>query len=255
MKSRGVSILSSHGVIRATGRKVVERAVVARLEDGKPTKDERRFPCDIICMSGGFEPASSLIRQAGGRTSYDDSLGEAVPTDLPSTVYAAGDVTGVHNLQASILQGRLAGSEAAASLGRTASEPDMDAIRRDLDSVEKRYRRHVSVATTTGISGLGKRRFVCFCEDVTTDDIKDAIEEGFDDIQTLKRYSTVTIGPCQGKMCLKALVGLCAHYTGRAVDETGSTTARPPSAAGAFGRAGRAVPHTRQADADAPEAP
>lgn len=28
-----------------------------------------------------------------------------------------------------------------------------------------------------------------------------AVAEGFDNIETLKRYSTVNMGPCQGKMC------------------------------------------------------
>ena len=74
----------------------------------------------------------------------------------------------------------------------------------------------------------GKKIFVCFCEDVTVKDISQAIEEGFEDIQMLKRYSTATIGPCQAKMCLKALVGLCAQQTGRTIGDTGGTTARPP---------------------------
>ena len=74
----------------------------------------------------------------------------------------------------------------------------------------------------------GKKNFVCFCEDVTVKDISQAIEEGFEDIQMLKRYSTATMGPCQGKMCLKALVGLCAQYIGRTIGDTGGTTARPP---------------------------
>ena len=63
---------------------------------------------------------------------------------------------------------------------------------------------------------------------MTAKDIADAVDEGFDDIQMLKRYSTAAMGPCQGKMCLKTLVGLCAQRTGRAVGETGVTTARPP---------------------------
>ena len=74
----------------------------------------------------------------------------------------------------------------------------------------------------------GKKEFVCFCEDVTVKDISQAVAEGFDDIQLLKRYSTATMGPCQGKMCLKSLVGLCAQYTGQSVESTGVTTARPP---------------------------
>jgi len=71
--------------------------------------------------------------------------------------------------------------------------------------------------------------FVCLCEDVTEKDLRQAILEGFDHIETLKRYTTVTMGPCQGKMCHRLAIDLCAAMTGRTVAETGATTARPPT--------------------------
>jgi sarcosine oxidase subunit alpha len=73
------------------------------------------------------------------------------------------------------------------------------------------------------------KQFVCLCEDVSTKDIKNALREGFDDIQTLKRYTTVTMGPCQGKMCHHSSVELCASMTGHTVAATGTTTTRPPA--------------------------
>lgn len=73
-----------------------------------------------------------------------------------------------------------------------------------------------------------KKAFVCVCEDVTVKDLCKAIEEGFDHIETLKRYTTATMGPCQGKMCQLASIGVCASQTGRSIGETGRTTSRPP---------------------------
>jgi sarcosine oxidase subunit alpha len=100
----------------------------------------------------------------------------------------------------------------------------------------------VSVAGSAGGAGLspaaaltgvaeprGKRAFVCFCSDVTTADILQGIEEGFDHIETLKRYTTATMGPCQGRMCQLSAIGVCAQATGRSIGETGMTTARPPN--------------------------
>jgi sarcosine oxidase subunit alpha len=75
----------------------------------------------------------------------------------------------------------------------------------------------------------GKRNFVCYCSDVTTQDLHDGIAEGFDQIETLKRYTTVTMGPCQGRMCQLPAIGVCAHETGRTMGATGTTTARPPN--------------------------
>src|SRR5205823_4698524 len=58
----------------------------------------------------------------------------------------------------------------------------------------------VPAATYNGAAGQGKC-FVCVCEDVTDKDMKRAIAEGFDSIELAKRYTTVTMGPCQGKLC------------------------------------------------------
>ncbi|GIT28382.1 MAG: hypothetical protein Ct9H300mP1_04280 [Planctomycetaceae bacterium] len=74
----------------------------------------------------------------------------------------------------------------------------------------------------------GKKAFVCLCEDVTEKDLFDAVAEGFSNIETLKRYSTVCMGPCQGKMCQAGSIDACARANGKTVAETGRTTARPP---------------------------
>jgi sarcosine oxidase subunit alpha len=74
-----------------------------------------------------------------------------------------------------------------------------------------------------------KRSFVCFCNDVTSEDLRSGIREGFDHIETLKRYTTATMGPCQGRMCQLSAVGVCARETGRSMGDTGVTTSRPPN--------------------------
>jgi len=74
-----------------------------------------------------------------------------------------------------------------------------------------------------------KRAFVCLCSDVSSHDLVNAIDEGFDHIETLKRYTTTTMGPCQGRMCQLSAIGVCALRTGRSMADTGVTTARPPN--------------------------
>jgi sarcosine oxidase subunit alpha len=75
----------------------------------------------------------------------------------------------------------------------------------------------------------GEKRFVCLCEDVTEKDIEQAIAEGFDHIETLKRYTTANMGPCQGKMCGLTAASLCARLTGGEMQRVGMTTSRPPA--------------------------
>jgi sarcosine oxidase subunit alpha len=74
----------------------------------------------------------------------------------------------------------------------------------------------------------GDKSFVCVCEDVTTKDVERAVAEGFDSIELSKRYTTVTMGPCQGKLCQLASTRLYARTTGVSESSVGTTTARPP---------------------------
>lgn len=86
-----------------------------------------------------------------------------------------------------------------------------------------------SLAPVSIAADCGKRSFVCLCSDVTGKDLCDGIAEGFDQIETLKRYTTTTMGPCQGRMCQLPAIQICARETGRTAGATGVTTSRPPN--------------------------
>jgi sarcosine oxidase subunit alpha len=72
---------------------------------------------------------------------------------------------------------------------------------------------------------------VCLCEDVSAGDLDRAWREGFTSSEILKRYTTATMGPCQGAMCgrhLAAFSARMAPHADRA--RAGSrTTSRPPA--------------------------
>ena len=74
----------------------------------------------------------------------------------------------------------------------------------------------------------GDKCFVCICEDQTTKDLKYAIAEGFDSIELSKRYTTVTMGPCQGRLCHTNSIRVYAKTTGLDENTIGTTTSRPP---------------------------
>ena len=206
--------------------------VVARLDgQGNPVREEKHIDCDLIVLSPGFEPTNSLLYQQGCKLTYDPSLGEVVPTELSPGMYAAGDVTGIYDAKVGILQGRLAGLEATASIRRetiTDTSNDIAECRNSLTEAVNRYKEQLHPRLMPAVPGAGKKKFVCVCEDVTEKDLQQAIYEGFEDIQSLKRYSTVTMGPCQGKMCSRTSIGIMARETGQSIPETGTTTSRPP---------------------------
>jgi len=72
------------------------------------------------------------------------------------------------------------------------------------------------------------RRIICLCMDITDEDIARAVEEGFDHIETLKRYTAVLMGPCQGKVCAMNVLREFARLTGKTVEELRVPTLRPP---------------------------
>jgi len=70
--------------------------------------------------------------------------------------------------------------------------------------------------------------YVCLCEDVGTTDLRRAWAEGFRSSEILKRYTTATMGPCQGAMCGRHLAAFAAAR-GAAANAAARTTARPPA--------------------------
>ena len=47
--------------------------------------------------------------------------------------------------------------------------------------------------------------YVCVCEDVSMHDLEQAWDEGWTSSEILKRYTTATMGPCQGALCSRHL--------------------------------------------------
>ena len=215
VRARGVEVLVGHSVVSAGGTKRVSRVRVTAGDSS-----ERSLRCDLVCMAGVWQSATGLLlQQPGAIVEYDEELGESVPARLPDGVHVAGDITGLHDLKIAVAQGAAAGRQAAGVGYRDAAR---------LKILEREYRdgRHPLLATQ--IEGR-KKEFICVCEDVSSRDIDVAVSEGFGDIQTLKRYTTATMGPCQGKMCHRAFVETAAKRTGVSIAATGATTARPPA--------------------------
>jgi len=268
-----IPVLRGWSILEAAGRGHVESALLVRLDQtGRPIGGtERREECSLVAVSTGLETNASLLWQAGCTLAYDEDLDLFTPPASPALgppaspalgppaspmlgpratpagVSAAGDVTGVRDLRAALLGGRIAGEEATLSLKAATKKPGADGgqdrpqraelqeSQAELAALEQSFRARVCARPLAAIEGQGtgrirwasRKKFVCPCEDVTLKDIDQAVQEGFDHIETLKRYSTVTMGPCQGKMCAMNAVAACARATGRTISETGTTTSRP----------------------------
>ncbi len=70
---------------------------------------------------------------------------------------------------------------------------------------------------------------LCRCEDVTVEEFQDAFREGFTEFESLKRYTGVGTGFCQGKACLSEAAVELARLRGIPPSEVPLTNIRPPS--------------------------
>jgi sarcosine oxidase subunit alpha len=226
LERHGIETLHGWTVIATRGKRAVSGVVLAPLA-GDGGERERQLECDLVIVSGGNAPASALITQAGGRTEYDPARGQFKLAKLPPGVWAAGEVAGEGSFRHAPVSGERVGREAAHALGlgdnRSVSRTnELRVLLKDGDSGG------VAVPPAEASSAARGKSFACFCEDVTAKDIHRSVEEGYDSIELCKRFTTVTMGPCQGRMCQLPAIRLMARETGQSLEEVGTTTARPP---------------------------
>ena len=175
-----------------------------------------RIECDGIAMSAGWAPAAALLYQAGTVMRYADDIQQFVPDRLPSGVFAAGKVNGVFEMEQCMLDGARAASEVLRYLGKVAPEI----------AVEPHSGASPSHPYPIVDHPKGKN-FVDFDEDIQVKDFVNAAQEGFDNIELMKRFTTVGMGPSQGKHSNMNAIRILAKIRGMPVQKIGTTTSRP----------------------------
>ena len=75
---------------------------------------------------------------------------------------------------------------------------------------------------------MTRKRIVCFCEDVTQEELEDTIEQGFRDLESVKRFTGAFMGPCQGKQCAANILRIFAEKQGIDIETLMIPTMRPP---------------------------
>jgi sarcosine oxidase, subunit alpha len=179
--------------------------------------ERRRIELDGIWMSVGFAPANALLHQAGARLAYSHAVEQFLPQTLPSGVYACGKVNGVYSFDERLADGRAAGEQAAGGLGFGA-----ESARRPW-SAPPECPTHPFPVFPHPRGG----EFVDFDEDLTVKDLHNACQEGFDSSELLKRFSTIGMGPSQGKHSNMNALRILGRIRGESLESLGTTTARP----------------------------
>ncbi len=198
----------------------------------------RQIACDTLVVAAGQVPAWQLPCQAGAVAGADPLTGRMTLTLERPGLRLAGTVAGTAGHAATVASGRAAGRAALRALGRpmTTDEPAPD----DPDLALS----HWDQPLTQDPAG---KDFVDFDEDLTVRDIINAVAEGYREIELVKRFTTVGMGPSQGRHAALSTARIVAAATARPVGAVGVTTARPPAVPEALGTlAGQAEPSERR---------
>jgi sarcosine oxidase subunit alpha len=223
----GLRVFAGHTVFEGLGRKRVAGVRLAEITgDGECRGASFTLECDVVCVSVGYAPMAALLCHAGAKLAYDEATATLRPDRIPSDLSVAGAVGGAHDLDAVMDEGRCAGWSAAAAGGFNGrAEPELPNHRGDIG---------VNHPWPIFPHPKGKE-FVDFDEDLVIADIENAVADGFEELELLKRYSTSGMGPSQGRQSALATVRLAARARGRPAAEMGTTTVRPPALPETFG--------------------
>jgi sarcosine oxidase subunit alpha len=205
--ARRIDPRDGSSLVRARGRDGLLGSV--ELGDGSSVE------CDLCVTAVGWTAPTLLLNMSGDRPVFDKEAARFVPGGvLPDDVIPTGGLVGDSSLDGLVAHGRAVGTLAASrALGRPApAEP--------LPVLAPAPHLPLFRSSTHGI--------VDYSEDISSKDLVAAAREGYDSVELLKRYTTATMGPAQGKLETLNTVAVLAEATGRTIAETGTTVWRPP---------------------------
>ena len=200
-KDRGATVVKARG-----GRHVEE----VHLSDG------RLLEADVLVTAAGWTVPAALASMVGGTVRLSTETSRFVLDDLPDRFFLAGGIVVEGNADELAEQGRsvgtVAGHSAVDGLGGAGGSRPIPELAPGSDGL--------LVAPTRGI--------VDFDEEVTVGDLRTAVDEGYQSIELVKRYTTATMGITQGRHSLVSAISVVADASGATADVVGATTWRPP---------------------------
>ncbi len=213
---------------------------IARVGGGKKgvrwaeLTDGQRIDCDLVVTATGWTAPTSLLNMAGDRPVYDATAARFFSSQLPDNVMVTGSMAGDGSSEQQIEHATATGQEAARrshlvgrswQMARAWAAPVEQAEQMppvEIPELPRSPHLELYRSTTHGMVDLN--------EDVSSKDIFAAHEEGYDSVELVKRYTTVTMGPNQGKLETVNAVAVLGEARGETIDQVGTTVWRPPYA-------------------------
>lgn len=206
--------LMSGSVITSVSGKMRVKSVEVRGADGRTVK----LDCDLVAMSGGWNPNIQLTTHLGGKPQWSDDIASFIPGALPPGMSVAGAASGVMGLKYALDSGTESGTAAAVATGMKAGGLAAPAGKNESTEIAPLWR----------VDGGRGKSFVDMQNDVAVGDIELAEREGFRAVEHLKRYTTLGMATDQGKTANVNALAIMAELTKKSIPQTGMTIARPP---------------------------
>ena len=232
LESAGVKIVAAldvwagEDVVEVEGKGRVEKVILG---------DGRTVSADLVVIGTGWTAPTSLLNMAGDRPVYDPSAARYFSNHLPDNVLATGGITGNGTTAELVAHGRATGSLAAsralrvrhdrrvlAARARNPEGPKPESLQDTRTPLARVPHPECYRSSTHGMVDLS--------EDVSSKDLVQAKKEGFDSIELMKRYTTVTMGPSQGKLETVNAAAVLAEARDMDMADIGTTVWRPPYA-------------------------
>jgi bacterioferritin-associated ferredoxin len=241
LRAARVPYVGSRTVARVVGDETVREVVTVALDaDWRPVRgSEESVKVSAVGLVWGAVPSTQLSQMGGAEHRYVAERGGWVPVvsaEMESTVpgiVSAGDGAGLGGAAMAALEGRIAGTAAAARLGALSPGTARARLRvhqaaltplRKARSILGRL-----VAPRPGLAELiTPDTVICPCEAVTAARVDQALDEGAGDLGQVKRVTRAGMGECQGRVCSPALASMIAHRRGIALDAIAPASVRPP---------------------------
>ena len=207
-RKRGIPVFAESEVAGTAGSRQLRSASIRWLGGGT----ERRVDADLLCISGGINPAVHLASQSRTPLAWNEVLATYVPGLPVLAQHSVGAAAGVTGVAAAAADGARAGAAIASGIEDvplpTGAAPDP------------------AVRPIWEVQAPGKA-FVDLQDDVTAEDIRQAHREGYKHIEHAKRYTTHAMGTDQGKSGGIVGAAVLAAARGERVQDVGLPTFRP----------------------------
>ena len=219
----GAQIINGHVISATHGRRRLNSVSISAFDGVHTAPTSRSMDCDLLCMSGGWNPTVHLFSQALGTLRFDHDCVGFVADVARHPVRCCGAANGRAQLASCFADGKRAADEALTALGMQpapAPAPDVAADRAETPLQ--------ALWEVPPVPGSQAKSFVDFQNDVTADDVRLAARENYQSVEHLKRYTTMGMGTDQGRTSNVNALAIMAHSVSRDIEQVGTTTFRPP---------------------------